>query len=220
MRTSPTCIAVIADVVRSRRIAVTERSQLQEDLETFLSRLNKRHSKFVLARFVITTGDEFQGLLSAATPIPDLLWEMEQELRVTLRVGIGLGTLLTPLHRSAAVGMDGPAWHQARDAIMAAKKRKKLGGVFVGFDKDDPLLNGLARLLRHFRDSLVPSQRQTLARLRSLQKQSALVGDLAPTKQAVHERVKSASWPVYQEGEAAFRAALSAYDFSRDWRAR
>jgi hypothetical protein len=212
------CIAVIADVVQSRRYEDGERAALQTRLQKLLEGVNRRYRPTILSRFVITTGDEFQGLLSSASAIPDLLWDMEQLPPTAFRIGIGHGRLSTPLSPEAAVGMDGPVWYNARDAITLAKKGRRLGGVFIGFDAYDMPLNGFARLLHHFRDRLIPSQRVTFSRLREVGRQAALVGSVAPTKQAVGERVKLLRWEAYREGEAGFRALLKPYDYAAAWK--
>src|SRR5713226_7817128 len=159
MRTQALCVALIADVVRSRKIQADDRAVLQETLHSATTVLNRRYRQTLLSRFAVTTGDEFQALFSTATPLPDVIWELEQRLPVRVRLGIGLGTLTTKLQRDA-IGMDGPAWHNARDAIVDAKTHHRLGGVFKGFgDRPDVVLNGFARLLYDFRTRLTEKQR-------------------------------------------------------------
>ncbi len=72
VRTKP-CIALIADMVRSRELPRIQRPRVQEKFKDFVGYLNRTYSRNILSRFVITLGDEFQGLLSSATPIPDLM---------------------------------------------------------------------------------------------------------------------------------------------------
>ena len=55
-------VAIIGDIIGSRQLP--DRAQIQLRLEKFLSHINVRFSKFVVAKFVITIGDEFQGLRS------------------------------------------------------------------------------------------------------------------------------------------------------------
>src|SRR5260370_35830745 len=88
---SKPCIALIADMVRSRELPRAQRPRVQERFNDLVGHLNKTYSRNILSRFVITLGDEFQGLLSSATPLPDLIWDYEHQLSDhLLRTGVGL----------------------------------------------------------------------------------------------------------------------------------
>src|SRR5260370_40908360 len=112
--------APIADRVRSRELARIQRPKVQEKFKDFVGYLNRTYSRNILSRFVITLGDEFQGLLSSATPIPDLMWDIEHRFSDrNLSVGMGFGALHTPIQKEA-LNVDGPALHLARAAIQTA----------------------------------------------------------------------------------------------------
>lgn len=211
-------MAIIADIVQSRNIHGSERRSLQRRLNEVLRQINTRHAKAILSKFVITTGDEFQGLLANATAIPDIVWTLEQELpTVEIRIGVGCGGLDTPL-AEYAVGMDGPVWHRARSAVVEAESSRRLGGVFEGFgDPDQAILNGLARLMRHLREQLTRKQREILHALRENPLQTALAENRGISKQAVSKQAKSAGWDAFREGEAAWGAALDGFNFSSLW---
>jgi hypothetical protein len=114
-------LAVIGDVVGSRE--VVPRAELQTRLEEALDRANETHRAAVQARFLITIGDEFQGLLKGAERVPGLLSGLRSAVHpVELRFGLGFGGLDTEL-REEAIGMDGPAFHRAREAIERARER-------------------------------------------------------------------------------------------------
>ncbi len=108
LRTKP-CLALIGDMVGSRELPRSRRPKIQERFKEFIQYLNKRFAKDILSRFVITLGDEFQGLLSSAAPIPDLMWDIEHRFSDRdLRVGVGFGVLYTPIPKEA-INVDGPA---------------------------------------------------------------------------------------------------------------
>src|SRR5258708_10078120 len=105
----------------------------------------------MLCRIVITLGDEFQGLLPSATPIPDLMWDIEHRFSArNLRVGMGLGVLHTPIQKEA-INVDGPALHFARTRIQTAHEKRRYGGVFLGFVQRSPLMIVLASILGFYR---------------------------------------------------------------------
>src|SRR5438552_2721950 len=143
-RVSQRYIAIVADMVRSRDLSSSQRRALQRRFSRLIDNLNREYRKAIAARFVITLGDEFQGILHSAAFVPDLIWHLEQNFpERELRVGIGFGTLDTALQK-VAINVDGPVLHAARAAIEHAKKAKALGGVFHGFGDLDDILNGIA----------------------------------------------------------------------------
>ena len=65
-----------------------------------------------------------KALFQTSTVLPDVIWKSEEDFSDRqLRVGIGLGSLDTPL-QPYAINIDGPALHNAREAIEVAAKQK------------------------------------------------------------------------------------------------
>jgi hypothetical protein len=209
---------VIGDIVASRHVPPPERSQLQRALDELIAAVNKRYHRAIAARFLVTLGDEFQGVLTQGEILPDLIWDIETSLpAVRVRFGIGLGTLNPPF-KPVALGMDGPAFHTARAAVELARKQRRHGGLFIGFGEvDDLVLNGLARVLHHERQRLSKLQRMTLALLRRGHSQAEIAKELGITRQAANLRAQGAGWDAFAEGERAWRAALRRFDYSSDW---
>ena len=177
----------------------------------WLRDLNRRFARALLSRFAITLGDEFQGLLASASPIPDLLWHLEERFpERELRVGIGFGVLYTPFHKYT-INVDGPALHNARSAVETAKRKKLLGGVFNGFGQLDDVLNGLARILWFHRSSLTRQQRKILDSLRQGRSQAEIAAQLRVSPQNISKHVASAGWSSYSEAEKSWRIILQSY---------
>lgn len=206
----PAYTAVIADVVASRELAPRLRALLQADLRHFLLTLNQGYAGAIAAGFVITTGDEFQGLLHDPSILPDLVWAARIHLaRARLRFGIGYGALHTAL-LPEAIGMDGPAFHHARDAITVARKKNWHGGVFRGFGpSQDAILDGLARLLERQADQMTDKQREVGDLLRDGLEQAEIATRLKVTRQAVSNHARAMGWDAFQAGESGLRAALA-----------
>src|SRR5579872_3047227 len=206
------CIALIADMVKSRELSRAHRPEVQRNFSEFVAYLNQKYKKALLARFVVTLGDEFQGLLSDACIIPDLLWDMDYKFETrVLRAGIGLGTIDTPIGRDA-INIDGPALHQAREAIEVSRKEKLLGGVFLGFGEPyDPAFNGFARLLHRHRSRLKRQQRRVIEQLRRSLTQAAVAEQMGVSRQAVSLYAGAAGWEAYREGENGWCALLAQF---------
>jgi len=170
--------------------------------------LNRDYRKTIASKFVITLGDEFQGLLKSASLIPDLLWHLERDFpERELRVGIGFGALDTPLQKYA-INVDGPALHLARAAIEQAKKSHALGGVFRGLGELDHILNGLASILWFHRSRWTRSQYKIAFLLRRGMSQTQVAKKLKISKQVVSKQVLAAGWFPYIAAEDSWRALL------------
>ncbi len=201
-------VAVIADLVGSRTIPPARRSMLQKKFGKLLADFNLKYRKTIAAKFIITLGDEFQGLLNSAADVPDLTWRLEEDLPgYKFRLGIGLGKLDTPL-QNYAINIDGPALHLARAAIESAKKSKYLGGVFRGFGEIDDILNGLARLLWFHRSQWTPAQRKIVSLLRQGMSQTQVAKKLKIRKQVVSRQVHASGYSQYIAAERAWRIIL------------
>jgi hypothetical protein len=205
------CIAVIGDIIASRDIPRTQRIRLQGRFQELIAELNKKYSKWLVSRFIITLGDEFQGLLSSASPIPDFLWDLENtSTGQTFRVGFGFGTIDTLVPRYA-INVDGPALHNARAAIDAAKSEHELGGLFRGFGTLDIILNGFARMLWFHRTRLTARQLRIILLLRKGLTQTQIAERLRISRQAVSKHVQASGWDAYSQAEQSWRTLLQMY---------
>ncbi len=115
-------IAIIGDVVGSR--SAVDSRDLQDRLGGGLRDVNTAFGEHIAAEFVLTVGDEFQGLLSGAGTLDLILATLRMHaFPAELRFGVGVGELETAL-RSQAIGMDGRCFHNAREAIERAAERR------------------------------------------------------------------------------------------------
>ncbi len=113
-------LALIADLVHSRE--AKDRGALQKTLKAALGDLNERHRDHLLSPLTLTLGDEFQALFRDAGSLWKVVAHLQASLHpVAIRFGFGLGEVTTEINPDAALGMDGPAFYRARDAIEAAK---------------------------------------------------------------------------------------------------
>jgi hypothetical protein len=210
------CIAVIGDVVESRRIE--QRAKAQDLLQDLLAFYNATFSESILAPFSLSRGDEIQALLVHAAVAPDILWHAAVRFpHSAIRFGFGVGELSTPL-APLPMQTDGPAWWAARKAVENAAATRRNGGVWQGFDGDDQVLTAFGTLLGHVRGRLTQRQRAVLEQLRSGADMVQVAERLGITKQAVSGIVAAAGWRAYQEGEAALTSLLSTYDYANEWK--
>lgn len=113
--------AIVADIKSSR--SIRQRYAAQTRLQAVLARVNEDYAKQIAANFVITLGDEFQGLLKHAENALRIALQIRAAMSpIQIRVGIGIGTMQTQIQPEQALGADGPAYHLARRAIEEIRK--------------------------------------------------------------------------------------------------
>jgi len=143
-------LVLIGDLRDSRQ--VKDRAGLQRLFESSLACLNQRFRDALASPLTVTLGDEFQAVFSDPLPVWEILSALQARLfPVTARFGLGLGEIATPVNPQAALGMDGPAFYRARDAIVRLKKE---GGDYriEGLDDAD-LINHTLSLVSGLQES-------------------------------------------------------------------
>lgn len=117
-------IAIIGDIKESKKIE--KRSLIQEKMKYVLSYINEVYVADISAKFIITLGDEFQGLLTSMEHLVDIIKYVQREMYpVKLRFGVGIGEMRTNIFHEAAIGADGPAYYVAREMIEELRKQEK-----------------------------------------------------------------------------------------------
>lgn len=117
-------IAIIGDMINSKKL--DNRREVQTKLKSVLDGINKRYEPDISAKFMITLGDEFQGLLHKGTNVIDIIEEIQQEMYpVKIRFGIGVGEIVTDINSEMAIGADGPGYYKAREAIEGIKNSEQ-----------------------------------------------------------------------------------------------
>ena len=117
-------VAIIGDMKDSRHLE--NRKEVQTHLQKILNQVNKKYEKDIASRFLITLGDEFQGLLYTGKDVLRIISEIRIQLyQVCLRFGIGFGKITTDIRAEMALGADGPGYYRAREAVEQLKEREK-----------------------------------------------------------------------------------------------
>jgi len=114
---------LIGDIVRSRELP--QRSSLQKKFVDTLKTVQEKYAGSIISPLTLTIGDEFQAVFQTADHLFDILREMDLALDgVTFRYGLGVGGIDTEINRQYSIGMDGPAFHLAREAVEQARTEK------------------------------------------------------------------------------------------------
>lgn len=156
----PLFVALIGDIRGSRELE--ERNKVQKEFKRVVNSLNDHvPDSSIASRFTVTTGDEFQVLLTDATDAVEAAVSASDRFHpARLRFGIGRGELDTEVNPNQAIGMDGPCFHRARDAISSARK----DGAWLrvdGWSKDlDGRINPMFDLIQCVREDWTDRQAQ------------------------------------------------------------
>jgi len=121
-------IAMIGNIVSSKKIA--DREKTQKKLQSILDSLNSKKDKHLISPYTITLGDEFQALFNQADDLfLDAFLILQAIYPEKIRFSFGIGTIETIINRKYAIGMDGPAFHNARKGIEELTKTSYLFNV-------------------------------------------------------------------------------------------
>lgn len=150
---------------------------------------------------------------------------------VQVRFGIGLGTLSTSLQEKA-IGMDGPAWYNAKEALETAKRERMAAGfkgfgVSVGDCRDslscadpgftiDEYLSSTVSLLLHIRMRWTLDLRRVTELLQEGMTQAEVASSRGVSAAAVSKRLTRAGWREYRGGAQAIRQLLARWVASPD----
>ena len=116
--------AIIGDIIDSKKIL--DRLLVQQNLSVVLNKINEAYTQSISSKFMITLGDEFQGLLNSGRDIIEIINAIEDSMNpIELRFGIGIGSITTQINHDFPIGADGPAYYNARKMIETQKTNKK-----------------------------------------------------------------------------------------------
>lgn len=116
--------AFIADIIDSKKI--DHRKNVQYQLNKVLDNINIEFEDSIKSKFIITLGDEFQGLLKSNINIMQIINFIGFEMYpIKFRIGLGIGEINTNIDNEFAIGADGPAYHNARSAVEFISKNEK-----------------------------------------------------------------------------------------------
>ena len=189
-------LALIGDIVASKQLA--KRGEFQSNLASLLKGISSRNPALV-SPYTITLGDEFQAVYQRAdTLFPDIFTILSGIHPAQARFAIGVGELTTDINPKQALGMDGPAFHRAREAITELKKTGyfiRLHGGPAQAPGDDPwrLLNHLLNLMTHQVDGWERNRLRIMRGLLRGSSVSELEEELQISKVAVYKNINAAA---------------------------
>jgi len=201
-------IAIIGDMKNSK--IMNDRNSVQNELKNILIGVNDKYSKDISAKFMITLGDEFQGLLHDGGHVMHIIEEIQREMHpVEIRFGIGVGPITTEINFEMAIGADGPGYYKARQAIEFLEKdeRKNMTHasdirIEVDGDNEDAVavMNTVLSLLTVVKANWTDRQREIIRDTMKYQdSQAKSAGRLKVGQSSIQRGLKSGNFYVYRD---------------------
>lgn len=198
---------------------IDERNLTQEKLKRVLNYVNEVYHADISAKFVITLGDEFQGLLYTNEHLFDMIKYIQREMYpVKLRFGIGIGEIRTDIFYEAAIGADGPAYYAAREMIdemrQQEKKIKKQAAdiqiSIYGMEQFEITeINTILALIKIIEDGWSDKQRYTIWDMaQNGGSQEECARRMGTTQSTVARRLADGNYITYERGKKTVDEAL------------
>lgn len=163
-------IAIIGDIKESKKI--NNRNEVQKKLNKILKNVNEKYKGDISSKFIITLGDEFQGLLCNGANTMHILSEIERQMYPNrIRFGVGIGKITTDINKDISIGADGPGYYNARTAIEYLKddeKRKQTNAADIRLEiagsqqTSTIMINTILSLMTAIKESWSDRQREII----------------------------------------------------------
>lgn len=184
-------VALIGDIRGSRELE--DRNEAQMEFKQVVDSLNHDiPTDSIASRFTVTTGDEFQVLLrNAFDAVEAAVLASDRFHPARLRFGIGRGELDTAVNPNQAIGMDGPCFHRAREAVKLAREDEAWLRV-SGWSKDlDRHVNSMFDVVQCLREDWTDRQAQFAKALKQEGTQKEVADRYGVSKSTVSESLSA-----------------------------
>lgn len=214
--TKKTYVAIIGDMISSRSLAY--RGRTQRTLVDTMNDVNDYFSDKLASKFIVTLGDEFQGLLIDCEQVLTIINFINDRMYpIQFRFGIGVGEMLTDIDPQISLGADGPAYYNARNSlkeikIVEAKNTGAKSCIRINIENKAviaDLLNTIFMLLYALEQKWTQRQSQVIREYEHGKTQSEIAQTLGVTQPNVQKILASAKYYSYKEGQTKLNYVLS-----------
>ena len=211
-------IAIIGDIVESRKLE--NREEVQTRLKNVLHQINETYQTQLASKFVVTLGDEFQGLLLSGENVLDIIQQITREMYpVRIRFGIGLGEITTAINEEMSIGADGPGYYNARSAVEFLKeseKKRQMRPAHIRIEAQGDntattdMLNTICSLMAAVEDSWSDRQREVIwDMLKHQDGQKAVAERMEISQPSVQKNLARGDYYTYKQAMDNVEKALS-----------
>lgn len=205
----PKFAVLIGDLVESRQIE--DRAEAQRELRRLLEEKNQKYGESSFAPLQLVRGDEFEGGFTDGAVPYQVFMEVARALHpIRLRGGIGFGAVDTDFGPSVT-GMDGTAFHRAREAIEKAQENRTDLAVKSGEESADKVINTILSLLFVLKEDWTKRQLEIINyyRERNDSTHKSVADHFGISQPAVSRIFERAQFEVILEAEEVVKDQLS-----------
>lgn len=213
-------IAIIGDIIGSKNIE--ERNNFQKKFKAVLEDVNKRYKDSIASKFMITLGDEFQGLLGRSDNLFDIIFDIEKAMKpVEFRFGVGIGYIDTDINPDIPLGSDGPAYHYARKMIdklklKESKYKNTPTNILIFTDREDTnvLLESILELTYAIKSKWTDRQIEIIEIYKNNDENQYKAAETLGVKQStVNKAIKASMFYQYDKGIESIKQYLRKGDY-------
>ena len=155
-------LVIIGDIIKSRKLS--NRYEVQKTFASVVSEVQTTYAGELVSPITLTIGDEFQSVMRQARELFKIVDDLEtQMLPVQLRHGFGIGEIDTEINEQYSIGMDGPAFHRAREALEISRKQNLRYYLCYDNSRTEQQINLLLSWIDAASRNWTPEKRKTLA---------------------------------------------------------
>lgn len=112
---------LICDIKSSKKLK--NREEIQYKIIDMLKAANTKFKDIIVSPFLITSGDEWQGLLKYPCDYKKIITFFNEFIPdVQFYTGVGIGSIYIHNFELTVNQLDGPSFHRAREALKFAKR--------------------------------------------------------------------------------------------------
>jgi len=114
-------MTITCDIKNSCKL--NNREEVQIELINTLKEINRQYAHVIASPFIITLGDEWQGLMNVECNYNEIIAFIQARMPdITFYTGIGIGEVTISNFELTVNQLDGPSFHKARKAVKLAKQ--------------------------------------------------------------------------------------------------
>lgn len=198
-----------------------QRAQVEERLTEILKKVNEEYGGVIASNFIMTIGNEFQGLLHRGDKIMEIIDLLRFHMEgVELLFGIGVGDIETRITK-LSIGVDGPAYWNAREALLNIHEDNDYGNLMIRIGAEENvsllrMMNETLRLCGYMESRWRDTQREMVHQSVLLHghdlsvKQIDLARELGLSSQALNQRIQSSGYYNYVRARREISQLLEA----------
>jgi hypothetical protein len=210
---------LVGDVIGSRQLE--NRNEVQLLIKNALCEINQKYESDIASNFMLTLGDEFQGLLFTGRYLMEIMQHIKSSLYpVRIKFGIGYGTMSTDISSDRPLGADGSAYILARKGVneirVESDKRKvSIGSTRVHFENNlesSEWFNALLDACSVIENSWTTRQHETVSLLLDGTKsQSDVAAILKVGQPAIQKSIASSNFYFYRQSYDFLKRKFTEY---------